>query len=98
MVYPNGPECECGRFGCLEALVGKEALRRRVGERIGRDVSRDELVKLASSGDSDTTEVLAAAGRELGLAVSNVVTVLASALLLICGGSTELGALFFQPV
>ena len=69
----NGPECECGKFGCLEAFVGERALLRRVGERLGHDVSREELVDRAASHDPATIEVLAIAGHELGLAVANVV-------------------------
>jgi predicted NBD/HSP70 family sugar kinase len=98
MVEPGGPKCECGRFGCLEALVGEDALRRRVGERHGRDVSRDELIALAAAGDSATLEVLDSAGRKLGLAVANMVTLLNPELLIICGEGTDLGDPFLAPV
>ena len=30
IIEPSGPKCECGRFGCLEAIVGEDALRRKV--------------------------------------------------------------------
>jgi predicted NBD/HSP70 family sugar kinase len=98
MVEPGGPKCECGRFGCLEALVGEDALRRRVGERHGRDVSRNELIALAAAGDSATLEVLDSAGRKLGLAVANMVTLLNPELLIICGEGTDLGDPFLAPV
>ena len=41
IVEPGGAKCECGRFGCLEAIVGEGALRRSVGEQLGRDISRE---------------------------------------------------------
>ncbi len=94
---PNGPECECGKFGCLEAFVGERALLRRVGERLGHDVSREELVDRAASHDPATIEVLAIAGHELGLAVANVITLLAPELLIICGEGTALGEPFLEP-
>ena len=50
IVEPGGPKCECGRFGCLEALVGEDAMRRRVGERLGHEITRDEFIALALAG------------------------------------------------
>ena len=98
IVEPGGPKCECGRFGCLEAMVGEGALRRRVSERKGYDVSRDELVLLVEMGDSATLEVMDSAGRKLGLAVANVVTLLNPELLIICGEGTALGPVFLDPI
>ncbi|HVB71881.1 MAG TPA: ROK family transcriptional regulator [Acidimicrobiales bacterium] len=98
IVEPGGPRCECGRFGCLEAMVGEGALRRRIGERKGHDVSRDELQLLVEMGDSSTLEVVDSAGRKLGLAVANVVTLLNPELLIICGEGTSLGGTFINPI
>lgn len=98
IVEPGGPRCECGRFGCLEALVGEGALRRRVGERKGHDISRDELLTLVDMGDSAALEVIDSAGRKLGLAVANVVTLLNPELLIICGEGTALGPTFLDPI
>jgi N-acetylglucosamine repressor len=98
IVEPGGPKCECGRFGCLEAMVGEGALRRRVGERKGHEISRDELLMLVAMGDTATLEVIDSAGRKLGLAVANVVTLLNPELLIICGEGTALGSTFIDPI
>lgn len=98
IVEPGGPRCECGRFGCLEALVGEGALLRRVGERKGHAVSRDELLLLVDMGDRDALEVIDSAGRKLGLAVANMVTLLNPELLIICGEGTALGSVFIDPI
>src|SRR5664280_1958679 len=98
IVEPGGPKCECGRFGCLEALVGEGALLRRVGERKGHDISRDELQMLVELGDGAALEVVDSAGRKLGLAAANVVTLLNPELLIICGEGTALGSVFIDPI
>lgn len=98
IVEPGGPKCECGRFGCLEALVGEDAMRRRVEERLGHELSREKFIALAEAGDAATLEVLDSAGRKLGLAVANMVTLLNPELLIICGEGTELGEPFLGPV
>ena len=98
IVEPGGPKCECGRFGCLEALVGEGAIRRRVGERKGHEISRDELQALIELDDAPTVDVVENAGRKLGMAVANVVTLLNPELLVICGEGTSLGGAYIDPI
>jgi N-acetylglucosamine repressor len=98
IIEPGGAKCECGRFGCLEAIVGESALRRSVGEKMGRDVTRDELISLVNGGDPIASAVIENAGRRLGLAVANMMTLLNPELLIICGEGTELGATFLDPI
>jgi predicted NBD/HSP70 family sugar kinase len=98
IVEPGGAKCECGRFGCLEAIVGEGALRRNVGEQLGRDLTRSELISLIRNGDSVAMTVVENAGRRLGQAVANMMTLLNPELLIICGEGTELGATFLDPI
>jgi predicted NBD/HSP70 family sugar kinase len=98
VIDPEGPECGCGGRGCLEAFVGEEAIRRRIGERLGREIDRSELVALTKASNLAALAVLAEAGRQLGTAVANAVTLLNPELLIICGEGTELGAPFVDPI
>jgi N-acetylglucosamine repressor len=98
IVAPGGPQCECGRSGCLEALVGERALLASAATRLGRPVSRAELIALAAGGDPQVKDVLTEASKVLGLAVANVVTLLNPELLIICGEGTELGPPFLDEV
>lgn len=98
IVDPNGPACECGRSGCLEALVGERALLRRVGALLSREITRAELISLSEAGDESTLQVLTDASRQLGLAVANVLTLLNPELVIICGEGTQLGAPFLDSV
>ena len=98
IVEPGGAKCECGRFGCLEAIVGEGALRRNVGEQLGRDLTRSELISLIRNGDSVAMAVVENAGRRLGQAVANMMTLLNPELLIICGEGTELWATFLDPI
>ncbi|HUA40381.1 MAG TPA: ROK family protein [Streptosporangiaceae bacterium] len=98
IVDPDGPECECGRSGCLEALVGERALLRRVSDLHGRELSRDDFISLAAAGDGATIQVLTDASELLGVAMANVVTLLNPELVIICGEGTQLGAPFLDSV
>jgi len=69
-----------------------------VSERHGKELSRDELLVLIAAGDSATLDVVDSAGRKLGLAVANMITLLNPELLIICGEGTDLGAPFLDPI
>ncbi len=70
---PAGPDCGCGRRGCLEALAGVAAILRRVGVTTDADVSTadleseiDEVVRRARGGDKAVLAGLAETGAWLG--------------------------------
>jgi predicted NBD/HSP70 family sugar kinase len=98
IVEPGGPICECGRSGCLEAVVGEDSMRREIGDRLGHEVSRDEMISLVNAGDPVTCGIVEAAGHKLGTSVANVMTLLNPELLIICGEGTELGPTFLDPI
>ena len=98
IIETSGPKCECGRFGCLEAIVGEDALRRKVEESQGRSLSRGELLSLVAAGDVSTLEIVRNAGRKLGLALANMITLLNPEMLIICGEGTDFGPDYLDPV
>jgi predicted NBD/HSP70 family sugar kinase len=98
VVMPDGPLCQCGRSGCLEALVSEPALRSRASSMMGRQISSQELVDLAEAGDSVVVGVLQDGARQLGLALANLVTLLNPERLIISGEGTRLGPVFFDVV
>lgn len=75
VVDADGAACACGSRGCLETVVGLEALARRAG--IGASFTArtrsiaDELARRASAGDGPTLRTLGDAGRQLGLALAS---------------------------
>lgn len=73
---PDGPPCDCGKRGCLEALVGEPALVRQLERRCGRGVTLQEGAALARRGDPEASDVFKRAGATLGLALSGVVNLL----------------------
>lgn len=78
-VDPGGRPCRCGSRGCLETLVGQEALARAAGitYRAGRRHSpTDELVRRAEQGVPAVVRALDEAGRWLAIALASVFNVL----------------------
>jgi predicted NBD/HSP70 family sugar kinase/predicted XRE-type DNA-binding protein len=83
-IDPDGPECPCGSRGCLERVVGQEALLRAAGldAEVGTSIGVPDggvrlLAESAERGDERTLDALAEAGRALGLACAAAANLLA---------------------
>lgn len=86
-VEPDGPVCECGRRGCLEALIADAALMAQ-GEAagvIGGDEGVEILVGRADAGDPRARQILATAGTRLGVAIAGLINVLSPELVIVSG-------------
>jgi predicted NBD/HSP70 family sugar kinase len=90
-VVEDGPPCECGKRGCLEALVADPALvaRARAEGLLDTGSGIAELRSLAAGGELRAARIFADAGGVLGRAVANLVNVLSPELVLISGEGTE---------
>jgi predicted NBD/HSP70 family sugar kinase len=83
----DGPSCDCGHRGCLEAYIGEKGLvaaARSVGV-----ASYEELALLADRGDEGARLVFGDAGGLLGRNVAGLVNVFDPGLLLIAGEGTR---------
>ena len=98
IVAPGGPPCQCGREGCLEALVGEPALRKQASIARGAPVSAEDVVRLVAEGDRAVGAVLGEAGRQFGLALANLVTLFNPERLIVSGEGTRYGPAFFDPM
>jgi predicted NBD/HSP70 family sugar kinase len=104
---PDGPLCNCGRRGCLEAYVADPALLRQAREVLqGRDhnaiapdeLDPEQLVELAQAGDAALRQIFDAAGRALGRGVANLVNLFNPARIIISGEGVRAGELLFGPL
>lgn len=99
-LLPDGPECACGRRGCLEALAGIDAiLREAVPDRVpdrplsGGDIAA--LVKVAveraGEGDATTVDALERAGGWLGRGLAVLINIIDPGLVVLGGYFVPLG-------
>lgn len=79
------PICRCGNLGCVEAYAGGWALLRDL-RALGHDVrSSFDVVRLIRAGHPDAVRLARLAGRVLGLAISDAVSLLNPSLVVIGG-------------
>lgn len=109
----NGPECNCGAKGCVEAYVGQRNLSQRTIDRlktqpsskildlVGGDISKIEPIYIAQAahqGDMLAREIFTEAGTLLGVALGGVLNVIDLRVVIIGGGLSASGSFVFEAV
>ena len=90
-IDPDGPDCNCGNFGCLEAFCRAD----RIAEACGTETA-EEAVERARNGDAAAIDGLRRVGRWLGIGIGNMITVIAPDRVVIGGGIAPAGDLLLE--
>lgn len=96
-VVPSGPDCWCGRRGCLEAVAAEPAIVREILAATGRLVSPADIAALAAR-EADVAAILDRAGRHIGRVLASVVTVLDPHRVVISGEGVRLGQHYVDAI
>ena len=111
-VNPDGPRCSCGNRGCIETFASGAAIASRGADaasgrsplltaRAAGDPARitpENVRQAAEAGDPVAQDILWNAGRMLGVAVANLVTILSPDCVVLGGSVARLGVWRFDPV
>jgi len=99
VVDPEGPRCHCGKRGCLEAVVGDQAIVAAMSRASGRRVTRvSQVVADAHAGDDDARQVFRDAGVALGRALTTLLNLLNPPLLILSGEGVAASDLFIDAL
>ena len=104
----DGPLCDCGNRGCIEAIAAGPDIAAWVVDQIaaGRssslsgqtDPSGRDVVEAAQQGDALAVSALERAGRAVGFGVINVAHLVNLDTVVIGGGIANAGDLLFDPL
>ncbi|WP_203829669.1 ROK family transcriptional regulator [Actinoplanes palleronii] len=95
----NGPPCHCGGRGCVEAIAGTDAIVGRARERSGRpDLTFDDAVALARSGNVRINAVFAEAGLAIGCGLAAVANLVGPARIVVSGEGLAAYDLFDEHI
>lgn len=109
----NGPRCQCGKNGCLEAFVSGSAIAAEAKSRISQggkssliemadgkieDITAEKVYLAAEKGDSLASEVISRAAYFLGIGVVNLVNILNPEMVIIGGSVAGMGDILLGPV
>ena len=91
-------ECGCGRLGCWEASVGLHAMLRAVGSpELGTPLASAEAVAARARSEPEVRARLGRLGRDVGLGLAVLATVLDPSVIVLGGYFVPLGDLVLVP-
>jgi predicted NBD/HSP70 family sugar kinase len=105
-VDPNGEQCSCGNYGCLETIAAepaivRSALQHGIALDAGDGGTKEavyRLALLARQGDEKARTVVATCGESLGIALATLVDILNCSRIVLHGAIAQAGDIFFSPV
>jgi fructokinase len=89
-----GPECYCGKRGCIETFVSGPGLERDYHSAAGKSLSAAEIVALADSGDAEAEAFLSRYENRLARALASVINVLDPGVIVLGGGMSNAKRLY----
>lgn len=112
LVKEDGPECGCGRRGCVEALASRTAMERdvraageasvvpKIMQERGKDRMTSSVIERAlEADDAVMKDVLSRAQHYLGLLAGNIVNMFDPEMIVVGGGVAQrLGPTFVEPI
>jgi predicted NBD/HSP70 family sugar kinase len=99
LVDPAGPECHCGKRGCLESIASDDAIVRATAKATGRSITRiSQVVTMAHQGDPAARQVFTDAGTALGRAMAALVSLLNPPLIILSGERITASDLFIDAL
>lgn len=111
VVMSNGPQCGCGRRGCLEAIAGGKGIARRVSENITaikesemlsalkpNEIDAKKIFELKSKGDMFSQLIFEETVYYLAVGIVNIINILDPEVLIIGGGLSLAGNELFSPL
>lgn len=99
-----GPLCNCGNYGCLQALASGPSIAKKAAKQIatGRksmlsqmvngeleNISGELIYQAAKSGDVLSRDILSESGRYIGIALTNLIHTINPACIVIGGGVSK---------
>ena len=107
-VDPNGPRCNCGNLGCLEAMPSGTAIAKKGKEAVSTNVETSlkkydtitsyEVFKEAEAGDEVAKDIIDNALTYLGIGVANAIATFDPEMIIIGGGVSKAGDIVFDTV
>ncbi|MCK4859985.1 MAG: ROK family protein [Candidatus Omnitrophica bacterium] len=113
IVLPNGPKCNCGRRGCLEALCSGTAIAKKARQAV-KKTPHSLILKLAGGKkEAITAQIVVGAVRQkdrlaqqiwqetcyfLGIGIANMINLINPEMVIIGGGVSKAGDILFRPL
>lgn len=106
-INPDGPECRCGKKGCVEAYAGKIVIMRDARQAVLDGLwdcenpghfTYEDVVRAAQNGADVLRRLFDRAGLMLGIGISHLITLFNPTKIIITGQGVRAGDLIFDAM
>jgi glucokinase len=97
-IDPDGPQCHCGKKGCLEAFIGSYGITGHYKLLSGENRNVEEIFDRAKRGEKIALKVANKFGFYLGIGIQNVVEALDPDIVVLGGGITKAGNIILDLI
>ena len=109
-IEENGPLCNCGNHGCLEAFAGGDAIAKQAhalvksGKRTllsnlpPEQITAHDVAEAARRGDLHAHEILRRSGTFIGIAIAGLINLFNPSIVIIGGGVAQVGDIITVPI
>jgi len=110
---PKGPRCNCGNYGCLEALSSGTGIAKQAKQSVRRNpsslildlvkgdknkIDAEVVFKAADMGDKLASRIIDEALFYLGIGIGNLITAFSPEIVILGGGLTKAGDKLFNRI
>jgi fructokinase len=89
-----GPQCYCGRTGCIETWLSGPRLQHQFAQRTGRQVRATDIAEAAAQGDAEASAQMEVYCDRLARALSVIVNILDPHAIVLGGGLSKMAVLY----
>ncbi len=93
-INPEGPQCYCGKRGCVETYISGSGLQRMFEHQFGAPKTMQEITSGFREGDSYCKEIFNDFLKHFGIALSNVINILDPDIVILGGGLSHIEELY----
>ena len=93
-INPAGPECYCGKRGCVETYISGTGVQNIYWKKFGEKKSVQEITEAFRAGEPKSSEVFGEFLEYFGIALSNVIDVLDPDIVVLGGGLSNIDELY----
>jgi glucokinase-like ROK family protein len=112
-IVPDGEQCRCGNFGCLETVASDRAIAELAAKEVrkGRETvlfdsrtgtpgpfTSTQVIAAAKAGDRLAIDVIQQAARYLGIGIASAANLFNPSKIVLGGDVVQLGDLFLAPI
>ena len=113
IVNKEGPRCNCGNYGCLEAYSSAAGIKNRLYSKINKlkadnlavpfasnldDISLVQIFKMARKGNELVKDIVEEAIEYLGIGIATVINILNPEMIVLVGGLANEGDKLLNPL